>query len=155
MSGRARAKSRSPPRSHHDAGLTIMFGGKDLQAKEGLMRLRSQTSDHAPQLLDAAGVAAILDHLVDARGAQSRVLLQHFAHKRQVGIDNGGPQRLGVLEAFHFNGAPHGVGVDIQSSCNRADFPVISRTPAARRTMPSDCPPALPRPAPVEILAAK
>ena len=24
MSGRARAKSRSPPRSHHDAGLTIM-----------------------------------------------------------------------------------------------------------------------------------
>jgi len=25
VSGRARAKSRSPPHSHHDAGLTIIF----------------------------------------------------------------------------------------------------------------------------------
>jgi hypothetical protein len=53
------------------------------------------------------------------------MLLQHLAHKRQIRIDNGGPQRLGVLEPLHFNGAPHGVGVDVQSGCNRADFPML------------------------------
>jgi len=108
-----------------------LLGGKDLQAEEGLMRLRSQTSDHAPQLLDAAGVAAIPDHLVDARGAQSRVLLQHLAHKRQIRIDNGWPQRFSVLEALHFNGAPYGVGVDVQGLRNGANFPMFGVEVAA------------------------
>src|SRR5437870_12592278 len=53
------------------------------------------------------------------------MLLQQLAHKRQVRIDNGRPQRLGMLEAFHFNGMPYGVGVDVQSGCNRADFPML------------------------------
>jgi hypothetical protein len=35
------------------------------------------------------------------------------------------PQRLGVLEAFPFNGSSHGVGVDIQGLCNRADLPML------------------------------
>src|SRR6478672_2678 len=108
-----------------------LFGGKDLQSEEGLMRLRAQASDHAPQLLDAAGVAAIPDHLVNARGAQSRVLLQHLAHKRQIRIDNGGSQWLGVLEALHFNSASYGVGVDVQGLCNGADFPVFGVKVAA------------------------
>src|SRR5437660_12406782 len=30
-----------------------------------------------------------------------------------------------MLEAFHFNGAPYGVGVDVQRGCNRADFPML------------------------------
>jgi hypothetical protein len=34
-------------------------------------------------------------------------------------------QRLGVLEAFHFNGAPYGIGVDVQGGCNGADFPML------------------------------
>ena len=89
------------------------------------MGLRAQTCDHAPQLFDATGVTAIPDHLVDTRSAQPRVLLQRLAHKGQVRIDNGRPQGLGVLEPFHFNGAPYSVGVDVQGLCNRADFPML------------------------------
>ena len=92
-----------------------LLGRKNLQSQKGFVGLRAQTRHHAPQLFDAAGVATIPDHLVEARGAQPWMLLQHLAHKRQIRIDNGGPQRLGVLEAFHFNGAPYGVGVDVQS----------------------------------------
>ena len=62
---------------------------------------------------------------MDARGAQAWILLQHLAHKRQIRIDNGGPQRLGVLEALHLDGAPDGVGVDVQGLCNGADFPML------------------------------
>ena len=103
--------------SYHDAELTIMLSRKNLQ---GFMGMRAQTCHDASQLLDAAGVATIPDHLMDARGAQPGMLFQHLAYKRQIWIDNGGPQRLGMLEAFHFNSAPYGVGVDVQGLCNRA-----------------------------------
>jgi hypothetical protein len=53
------------------------------------------------------------------------MLLQHLAHKRQIRVDNGRPQRLSVLETFHFNGAPNGVGVDVEGLCNGADFPML------------------------------
>ena len=108
-----------------------LLGGKDLQTQEGFARLGAQTCDHTPQLLNAAGVAAIPDHMVEACGAQAGMLLQHLAHKRQVRIDHGRPQRLGVLEAFHFNGAPHGVRVDVQGLCNRADLPMLGKEIAA------------------------
>jgi hypothetical protein len=102
-----------------------------LQSQKGFVGLRAQTCDHAPQLFDATGVTAIPYHLVDTRGAQPRVLLQRLANKGQVRIDNGRPQRLGVLEPFHFNGAPYGVGVDIQGLRNGADFPMLGEEVAA------------------------
>jgi hypothetical protein len=102
-----------------------LLGRENLQSQKGFVGLRAQTRDHAPQLFDTAGVSTIPDHLVEARGAQPWMLLQHLAHKRQIRIDNGGPQRLGVLEALHFNGAPYGVGVDVQSGGNGADFPML------------------------------
>ena len=55
------------------------------------------------------------------RGYCSRV----WRTKGQIRIDNGRPQRLGVLKAFHLNGAPYGVGVDVQGLRNRADFPML------------------------------
>lgn len=82
-------------------------------------------------MLDAAGVAAIPDHLIEARGAQARILLQRFAHKGQIRIDNRRPQRLGVLEALHLNGAPYGVGVDLEGLRNGADFPMLGVEVAA------------------------
>ena len=90
-----------------------LLGWKDLQTEKGFVRLRAQTCHHASQLLDTAAVATIPDHLVEARGAQAGMLLQHLAHKGQVWIEDGWPQRLGVLEAFHFNGAPYCLGVDV------------------------------------------
>src|SRR5712691_10439848 len=53
------------------------------------------------------------------------MLLQSLTHKGQIRIYNGGPQGLGVLEAFHFDGAPYGVGVDVQVLCDGADFPML------------------------------
>jgi hypothetical protein len=53
------------------------------------------------------------------------MLLQRLAHKRQIRIDNGRPQRLGVLKTFHLNGSPYGVGVDVQGLCNGADLPML------------------------------
>jgi len=76
-------------------------------------------------LLDAAAVTAVPDHLVETCGAQAGIWFQRLAHKGQIRIDHGRPQRLGVLEAFHFNGSSHGVGVDIQGLCNRADLPML------------------------------
>jgi hypothetical protein len=62
---------------------------------------------------------------MEAGGAQAWILLQHLAHERQIRIDHGRPQRLGTLEAFHLNGVPDGVGVDVQVLRNGADFPVL------------------------------
>ena len=102
-----------------------LLGGKYLQSKKSFVRLWAQTGHGTAQLLDTAGVAAIANHLIEARGAQAWMLLQYLAHKRQIRIDNGRPQRFGVLEAFHFNGAPHGVGVHAQGLCSRADLPML------------------------------
>src|ERR1700730_4243913 len=131
-----------PGQGHHKAG-ELAFGPADhdgakvrpvnlgllrrenLQSQEGFVWLRAQTGDDAPQLFDAASVAAIPDHLVDARSAQPRILLQGLAHKREIRIDHGRPQRLGVLKEFYLNGAPYGVGVDVQGLRNRADFPML------------------------------
>src|SRR5215813_3960209 len=55
------------------------------------------------------------------------MLLEHLANKRQVRVDNGWPHRLSVPEALGFNGAPHGVGMDIQGLCNRADLPMLGK----------------------------
>ncbi|MGA2117120.1 MAG: hypothetical protein ABSH56_20460 [Bryobacteraceae bacterium] len=59
------------------------------------------------------------------------MLLQHLAHKRQIGIDHGGQPQLGVLETFHLNRAPYGVGVNVEGLCNGTDFPMLGVKMAA------------------------
>ncbi len=69
MSSRARAKSRSPPLSHHDVGLTIMFAGKGFDSQEWFTPLRPQAACDTPQLDQATGVAAVARHVIDASGS--------------------------------------------------------------------------------------
>ena len=71
-----------------------LLAGKGLQAQERLADLGAQAGHRAPQLDDAAGVTAIADHLVNAGGAQPRMLVQGLADELGVGIDNGRTQRL-------------------------------------------------------------
>ena len=52
-----------------------LIGGKGVQAQERLAHGRPQPGHRAPQLHDAAGVAALVDHLVNARGAQPGMLV--------------------------------------------------------------------------------
>src|SRR5205085_1322698 len=62
---------------------------EELKTQKRLTVQRAQPGHRAPQLGDTAAVAAIVDHLINARGAQSRMLLQHLPDKFQVRIDEG------------------------------------------------------------------
>ena len=58
---------------------------------DGAGGLGPQAPHEASDLDDRARVAALVDHLVDACGAQPGVLGQGVADERQVGVEGGGP----------------------------------------------------------------
>src|SRR5580658_2969237 len=89
-----------------------LLAGKRLELQERFAALGTQAGNSAPQLHDAAAVAAVANHLVDARGAQARVLIESVANELDVGIDDGYSQRLRVREAFALNRMANGVRVD-------------------------------------------
>ena len=117
--------------SYHDAELTIMLAGKRLELQERFATLRAQAGNGTPQLHHAAAVAAVTNHLVDARSAQARMLIESVTNELDVGINDGYSQRLGVPEAFAFNRVANGVRVDAQFTGNGADFPVLDIKVAA------------------------
>ena len=90
------------------------------------MHGRPQQGHGAAQLYHASGIAALLDHLIDARGAQPWMLIQGLANELHVGIGDTGAQRLGAVEPVRFDGMTNGLGVHVEFSCNSADFPVFS-----------------------------
>jgi len=93
--------------------------------QEWFAELRTQAGNGAPQLHHATAVAAVANHLVDARGAQARMLIESVTNELDVGIDDGYSQRLGVMEAFALDRVANGVWVDAQFTGNGADFPVL------------------------------
>lgn len=70
-----------------------LLGGKRLQAQERFWAWGPQTGHRPPQLDDTAGVAALADHLVAARGSEPGMSLQALAHELQVGIGARGPRQ--------------------------------------------------------------
>jgi hypothetical protein len=121
-------QSARPGQGHHKAGqlplrpahqdgtkagpIDLAFlGGEDLEAQEGLARLRAQAGHHAPQLFHAAGVPTVANHLMDAGGAQPGVLFQGLTHEGQERIQDRGAQGLGMLEPFHFDGVLPFMGI--------------------------------------------
>ena len=56
-----------------------LLGRKDMQAQERFRPSGPQVGHGTPQLDDAALIAALADHLVDAGGAQSGILVQGLA----------------------------------------------------------------------------
>ena len=108
-----------------------LFAGKRLELQKRFAELRTQAGNGTPQLYHAAAVATVANHLVDACGAQARMVIESVANELDVRIDDGYSQRLGVFEAFSFNGVTNGVRVDAQFSGNGADFPVLDVKVAA------------------------
>src|SRR5579864_5150732 len=53
------------------------------------------------------------------------MLIEGVTNELEVGIDDGYPQGLGVVEALALDGVANGVWVDAQFTGNRADFPVL------------------------------
>src|ERR1051325_360840 len=86
--------------------------------------VRAQAGHGPPELHDAAGVASIAQHEVEARGSQARMLLQHLPHETQVGVSQRRAKR-GTVEAIGFNGVAHRVAMNTEFAGNRADFPML------------------------------
>jgi hypothetical protein len=95
-------KRSGPGQRHHETGQAparsadghftkvrpvdlAFLAGKALQAEKGFTGFRPQTGDEPPDLHDAAGVAASLQHLKDPSRAELRMLVECFpdeVHKR-------------------------------------------------------------------------
>ena len=114
---------------HHRAKVSPihlpLLGGKRVQAEEWFAALRTQAGYGAAQLDDAAGVAAIMHHLIDPGGEQSGMLVQSLTNERQIWIYQRGPLRVFTAEALRFDGVAHCVGMDAQFACDGADLPVL------------------------------
>src|SRR5580700_5489704 len=108
-----------------------LLAGKRLELQERFAARRTQAGNRAPQLHHAAAVAAVANHLVDARGAQARMLIESVTNELDVGIDDGYSQRLGVVEAFALDRVANSVWMDAQLTGNGADFPVLDVKVAA------------------------
>ena len=89
------------------------------------MHGRTQQRHGTAQLYDASGVTALADHLINARGAQSRMLGQYLPNELHIGIGDTGTQRLGAVEVVRFDGIANGIGMNAEFSGNGADFPVL------------------------------
>jgi hypothetical protein len=100
--------------------------GKEAEAEESFTMGRTDFSNHAAQLGDAARVAAGANHLEQSCGAQTGMLLQGLAEKIQVRSGEGvtGPARVSA-KTIRFQGAPDGVGMAAEFGGNRADLPVL------------------------------
>ena len=102
-----------------------LLGGKRLQLQERFARGRAQSGHGAPQLYYAAGVAALANHLMDARGAQPRMLVQRLTYELYIGVCDAGTHRLSTIETIRFDGIADGIGVNVEFAGNGADFPVL------------------------------
>ena len=108
-----------------------LLAGKRFELQERFAALRTQAGNGAPQLHHAAAVTAVANHLVDARGAQARMLIEDVANELEVGIDDGCSQRLGAFEAFALNRVTNGIRVDAQFTGDSADLPMLGVKVAA------------------------
>ena len=108
-----------------------LLARKRLELQEWFAALRTQTGNGTPQLHHAAAISAVANHLVDARGAQARMLIESLANELDVGIGDGCSQRLGASEAFALNRIANGVRVDAQFTGNSSDLPVFGVKVAA------------------------
>jgi hypothetical protein len=86
---------------------------------------RTQAGHGAAQLHDAAAIAAVANHLIDARAAEPWMLFQCEANERGIGIDNERSQWLRAFEPLAFDGVANSVGMDAQLTGDGADFPVL------------------------------
>src|ERR1017187_9009242 len=104
---------------------------KHLQLQEGFALLRTQAGHGAAQLHDAAAVAAVPNHLEDARGAQPRMLIERLANKPNIRIDDGRTKRRCAVETLALDGIANGIGMNVEFTGNGADLPVLDVKVAA------------------------
>lgn len=79
----------------------------DLRLFARCVELQERFAVHGPQsrngtaqLRDAAGITAVANHLINACGAQARVLIQRLAYEPGIKIDQGCAHRPRILESL-------------------------------------------------------
>jgi hypothetical protein len=112
-----------------------LLGGECLQFQERFACRRPQPGHGATQLHDAAGVTAVADHLVNACGAEPRMLIERLADELHIRVCVARTHRLRAVKAIRFDGVADGVGVNIEFAGNGADFPVLGVKVAANLHM--------------------
>ena len=65
-------------------------------AVDGAVGLGPQAPHETADLDDRARIAALADHLVDPRGAQTRILGQGVTDERQIRVEDAGPTHAGA-----------------------------------------------------------
>ena len=87
----------------------------------------AQGPHDAPELHNSAGVSPRADHLVEARGAQARILRERVADQREVGVEGrrttGAAADRGRVVG---DGRPHRLMVDAEGGGDGPDPPVFA-----------------------------
>ena len=102
-----------------------LLAGEGAQTQKSLALGRAQFGHDAAELVDAARVAARVDHLEEAGGAQAGILLQGLAQKVEVRIGEAVAQPGMAAKALGVERGAHGIGVQMQFRRNRADLPML------------------------------
>ncbi len=108
-----------------------LLAGKHLQLQKGFALLRTHARHGTAQLHDAPAIATVVNHLEDACGAQSRMLIECLVNERHVGIDDGRTKWLGTVKTLAFNSLANGIGMNVQFTGNGADLPMFDVKVAA------------------------
>lgn len=89
-------------------------------------RARAVARHHVAEVIRPSAIAALRHHLVEAAGAQARVLLQRFADQRHEGVDDGRPQRHRALDYPRLGEHPaHRVVMHAEFGGDGADLPLL------------------------------
>ena len=134
--GHYEATQSAPGAAHHDRAKRCpvnlcLFTDEDMKAQKCFLRLRTQPRHHSPHLLDISSEAAVLEHLVQSRGAKPRMRFQRLPHQGKIRIQHRGPQLLGTMKSLHLDGALHRIGMHSERLGDRAHLPVFGVKVAA------------------------
>lgn len=104
-----------------------LLAGQGVQLQKRLAFLRTQARHGAAQLHDAAAVAAVPQHGMDARGAQTGMLFEGLADERQIGLGEGCAHGRRAAETLAFDGMADGIGMNLEFGGDGADSPMLGK----------------------------
>ena len=103
-----------------------LLARKHLQAQKRLAGGGAQPGHGAPQLNDAAAVAAVTNHLIDAGGAKTRMLVQRLTDEGEPRIHNRASYRLcAATKTLCLDRVAHRVRMQTEFAGDGADLPVL------------------------------
>ena len=107
--------------------LRLLADQSDDAAVDGAAGLGAEATHEAADLRDGAGIPALAQHLVDARGAQAGVLGQGLADERQIRVEGAGPAEAAVhASRFVLDRGADGLTVEAELDRDGPHLPVLA-----------------------------